>query len=166
MCVCVYVSTYYIIKHPRPHKVGHACHLVHVYSSLLLQLAGQRGESTQQPRCSASQPTHTTKIKHSKPWWSMDNVPTQRENCQTTERPCLRCTHGSCTTVGRSVRLLCSLTAFTRSKLLLMGLSGFGQQGALYWRTSSTKLFCVVREKRWKGEFRGPVLRKQRQLKL
>lgn len=24
-------STYYIIKYPRPHEVGHPCHLVDIY---------------------------------------------------------------------------------------------------------------------------------------
>lgn len=34
--VCLGVCTYYIIKYPWPHEVGHPCHLIDVYGSFLL----------------------------------------------------------------------------------------------------------------------------------
>lgn len=51
------------------------------------------------------------------------------------------CAYGSCTIVGLSQCLLCSLTMLTKSKLFLIGLSGLGQQVVLYCRTSNTYSF-------------------------
>ncbi len=62
----------------------------------------------------------------------------ERKKSEVSEWAYLCCSHGSWMTVGPSKCWLCSLTVLTRSKLFLMGLSGFGQQVVLNWRTSNT----------------------------
>lgn len=58
------VFTDHIVKYPRPHQVGHPCHLVDIHGTFLLQLTGESGEGAEQPGCGSSQSAHARTHTH------------------------------------------------------------------------------------------------------